>query len=88
MNEETLYGDAESGRRAADLLAGLEPYLKLVEDGLIRGFTACPLRDQDGLMLIKLQHKALESLKINIQSVITTGKLADVELTEKEKKRA
>lgn len=80
-----LFGDVEAGRRAEELLLQLEPYFTIVETDLLRAFKECSIRDHDGLMVIKLQHKALEALRMNIQSVMTTGKLADVEISQRNK---
>lgn len=81
-----LFGDVEAGKTAARFLEQLEPYFSIIDADLMRAFRDCSLRDQDGLMLIKLQHKALEALRMNIQSVVTTGKMADVELDKRNAK--
>ena len=57
----------------------LEPYFNNMDEALIRTLRNAPVRDEEGIMLIKMQMDALTRLKINLNSIIDTGKLAEME---------
>ena len=81
MNPRELdkYADMERGRQAQVLLDGLKPYFIKMDEALMRTFKECPIRDEKALMIVKLQMNALTRLEQNIESVVTTGKLAEME---------
>lgn len=72
--------DREALNRAAKAQALLsDPELiaafDAVRAALFAKIEACPVRDADGLMLLRLQLKLLQDVKANIQSVVNTGKV-------------
>lgn len=81
-----LYEDVEDGRNAGLLYEKMLPYFDIVEGNIVEGFKTCPIRDEDGLVLLRMQHQSLEAIKFQLQSVITTGKLADVAINQENDK--
>jgi len=82
------YRDSELGRRAGELQLSLEPYFDAIEERLYMKFKTAPIRDEEGMVLLRLQHHALGLLKQELETVITTGKFADVKLSEEENSNA
>jgi len=80
----SLYGDQEAGRKAAELIDSLVPYFNIIEAGLVDQFKKCPVRDEQGLVLIQLHFKVMEALKMHLNSVVATGKMAEIDLSKVE----
>jgi hypothetical protein len=61
-----------------------------VREAIFRKIESCPIRDEEGLMNLRLQLKLLGDVKANIQSVINTGKVIQERLTflERVKRKA
>jgi hypothetical protein len=74
--------ELELGHKATVLMDELTPYFDAMNAQLIAGIKQCPIADTETLHIIKLQMHALDRLRLNMQSVIDTGKLAKAELEQ------
>lgn len=61
------------------------PFFHEKEAVLIEAFRVCGLRDNEGLIKIKMQFSAIDALKAELLGYMETGKLADISLNEIEK---
>ncbi len=61
-----------------------------VRDAIFKKIEACPIRDQEGLLNLRLQLKLLTDVKANSQAVINTGKVVQGQITwlERVKRKA
>lgn len=48
---------------------------KAVESSIFEKIKQCPIRDTEGLQILRLQLKLLADVKANIESVVNTGKV-------------
>lgn len=46
-----------------------------VRAAIIEKIEACPIRDDDGLRILRLQLKLLKDVRMNLESVVNTGKV-------------
>lgn len=51
-----------------------------VRDGIIQAWESAPIRDQDGQHELKLMLKLLTDVRRNIETAMTTGKLAAIQI--------
>lgn len=67
------------GLRAKALLEDreLKNAFDSVRQNLLDRMEICPVRDSDGLTLLRLQLKLLNDVKANLQSVVNTGKVVE-----------
>ena len=72
--------EVEVGYQTSVLVDKLDPYFVAMEAQLLNAVRLCSVTDLDCLHNIKLQLHALDTLKLNLESVINTGKLASAEL--------
>lgn len=83
MNEYELerHREIDDGNRARGLLEAVEPYISKMEENLIGQFRACSISvGSDTLLMIKLQLRAVQSLRQLISDVVSTGDMAYKEL--------
>lgn len=83
MNEYELerHREIDAGNRAKIVLEQVEPYISRLESNLLEEFANCPLSSNpDGLILIKLQLRAVKGLRQLIGDVVSTGDMAYKEL--------
>lgn len=83
MNEYTLerQREVDDGRRAKVLLDSVEPYISEMESNLLVAFAQAPIESSpDTLVMIKLQLRAVQSLRQLIESVVATGDMAYQEI--------
>ena len=66
----------------------VQPFFNKKEQVLIEAFRQCPIRDDQGLMNIKLQFTAIDALKSEMMEYIETGKMADISLQQATRKDA
>lgn len=61
-----------------------------VKTSILERIEACPIRDTEGLMNLKLQLKLLNDVKANLQAVVNTGKVIQDRITwlERVKRKA
>ena len=78
MIEEQREIEVGKGRMAAELMRQVEPYFDEVHQNLVSALVAHSSTDLDGLQAIKMQISALEALRLNIESVIATGTMAEM----------
>lgn len=64
-----------------------KPFFDQKEVVLIEAFRACGLRDEEGLVKIKMQFQAIDALRSELLGYMDTGKLADISLNELEVER-
>lgn len=89
--KEKLRNESAQGVKSAAIWRDfIEPFYVAKTAVLFNAFRDCPIRDAEGLMNIKLQCTALDSLKSELTTFIETGKMADLTLkqdAEKHKKQ-
>lgn len=73
--------------KAAALLADpeMQAAFAAVREALRDQMEACPIRDAEGFMALRLQLKLLGDLRANIESVMNTGKLVQHRIDELER---
>jgi len=82
LNAETEQAIGEQHQRAWEF--SVEPFIIRKQAELYQVFLDHPTTDTDGLVLIKLQINALQSLSDEFQSQINTGNLARKQLEGEE----
>ena len=60
------------------------PFIEAKEAVLIEAFRVCEMRDEEGLIKIKMQFSAIDALKAEMLGYIETGKLASTTLDQAE----
>lgn len=90
LREETqLSVERDLGERAKNAWNGFfKPFFEEKETVLIEAFRACGLRDEEGLVKIKMQFTAIDALRLELLGYMDTGKLASISLNELEAQRA
>ena len=91
MTDETLEVEdrlADESRRGGDARRIMQDplvveVLQSMEEALVNAFESCPLRDTEGLVGIRYQMSALRGFKKNMQSMMETGFMADLEIKSK-----
>ncbi len=86
MQLVTERGKGESAKHAWE--GFFEPFFDEKETVLIEAFRACGLRDEEGLVKIKMQFTAIDALKSELLGYMETGKLANISLNELEEQRS
>ena len=86
MADVVKLSDREAMARASKAQALLnDPELnaafEAVKNSIHDRIDACPIRDVDGLVSLRLQLKLLNDVKANLQSVVSTGKVIQDRLT-------
>jgi hypothetical protein len=73
--------EIDDGNRAKVILESVEPYIAQMESNLIDQFKLCSISvGSDTLLMIKLQLRAVQSLRQLISDVVSTGDMAYKEL--------
>jgi hypothetical protein len=83
VNEYELerHREIDDGNRAKALLESVDPYISKMEANLIEQFRNCSISiGSDTLLMIKLQLRAVQSLRQLITDVVATGDMAYKEL--------
>lgn len=86
-NEDAeLESEVRRGQEAERLLNSpiLQEALTKMEEGVIQGFKQCPLRDDEGLKNLRVMLKVIDDFKHRLKTVLETGKLAKIQVTEGE----
>jgi len=65
-----------------------KPFFEEKQEILIEAFRVCGLRDEEGLLKIKMQFSALDSLRDELLGYMETGRLADISLNELETEKS
>ena len=88
-----------SGDKAEDAVRNGEHAQRLLEDELLRwslgeirdrirkGMEECPIRDTEGMQLLRMEFDILKAFEANLQSLIADGKFAATELAQEEQRR-
>ena len=88
-----------SGDKAEDAVRNGEHAQRLLEDELLRwslgairdrirgGMEECPIRDTEGMQLLRMELDILKAFEANLQSLIAEGKFAAAELAQEEQRR-
>ena len=61
-----------------------QPFFEEKNEVLIEAFRTCVMRDEEALIKIHMQFKAIDSLRLELLGYIETGKLASVSLDKAE----
>jgi len=80
--DENLADEVRDGRDAERLLSDplLIKTLDTMEEALTEAFKRAPIRDDEGLMGIKLQMNALHAFRKNLKTCVDTGKMATIQI--------
>lgn len=86
--EEQFKSESAKGRRAAAANEEFfQPFFVHTEEILIKAFREVSVTNSEALLNIRLQFKALDALKGQIDSFIATGKMASQTLLENEENK-
>ena len=78
-----LSTERDKGARAESAYRDfISPFIEQKEAILIEAFRACEIRDEEGLMKIKMQYAAIDSLETELKRFMETGRLADMTLNQ------
>ncbi len=74
--------EAQRGMLAAQVLDNeiYKEAIQSVREGIIQKWEAAPLRDKEGANELKLMLKLLGDVHRNIEAVMTTGKMASIQI--------
>lgn len=80
--------DIDRGNRAQALLDDetLQAAFANVREAILTQIEGCPIRDTEGAEKLRLMLKLLRDVKANLETAVSNGKIAEVELTQ-EKRR-
>jgi hypothetical protein len=82
--EQQLRYESDRGRRAQELLDDdlLKEAFNTLKEQLKNQWADSPVRDTEGREKLWLMLKLLESVEGHLSTVVTTGKMASIQLTE------
>ena len=86
QHEEVQYEtERDLGTRAAQAWESFfKPFFEEKSEVLVEAFRICEMRDEEGLIKIHMQFKAIDALKAELLRYIETGKLASISLDQAE----
>ena len=77
--------ERDVGEKARHAWEGFfKPFFEEKSEVLIEAFRICEMRDEEGLIKIHMQFKAIDALRAELLGYIETGKLASVSLDQAE----
>ena len=81
--------EIDRGNRAQALLDDetLQQAFADVREAILGQIESCPLRDTEGAEKLRLMLKLLRDLQANLETAVSNGKLAEVELNHSQDKR-
>ena len=85
-----LHQEASDGARAEALLRN-ETFQKALADvrqGIIAAWEKAPVRDHEGQQQLKLMLKLLNDVEANIKTVVQTGQLASLQISQEAEKES
>lgn len=84
--EKSLAAEKERGRRAAEILDHplFQEAWKAVADALAAQRRRCPIKDTDMAVRLVLSEQMLVAVHSHIEQIMTTGKMAEIQIREAE----
>lgn len=71
-----LEREITQGYEASRLLSAITPYLDDMQADVYINFQECPVRDEQALVLLKMQSNAIKGLRDKLQMAIDEGAIA------------